>query len=198
MNKLSYGLLSFISTEPQTGYDLMRRLNLFWHTNHSAIYPLLSELEEKDYVNCALIEQIGKPDKKLYSITDQGMEALKKWIASTTDPEVVKDEMMFKLLCIQVLDKETIEILLTEMENRCTKALDYFNEVFEKLKDGVNGSINSFNAPKMGAYLLLQKKIAETELNMRWCSWVRSLYTENRDINFLDNNFTDSNFIIHP
>jgi PadR family transcriptional regulator, regulatory protein AphA len=46
------------------------------------------------------------------------MEALKKWIISTTDAAVVKDEMILKLFCIQVLDKELIKTLLTEMEKR--------------------------------------------------------------------------------
>ena len=191
MNKLSYGLLSFLSTEPQTGYDLMLRLNQFWRTTHSAIYPLLTELEEKGYVNCTLIEQSIKPDKKLYSITDQGFETLKNWITSTTNAVVVKDEMQLKFFCIQFLDKEIIETLLNEMENRCAKALNTYFKSLEKLKNMVNGNINSFNSPKMGAFILLQKKIGETKLDIKWCSWVRNLYKENGNINFFDNNFTD-------
>lgn len=192
MNKLSFGLLSFLSTEPLTGYDLMLRLNQIWNTTHSAIYPLLSELEEKNYVSYTLIEQTGKPDKKLYSITSQGVDALKKWITSTTDAAVVKDEMMLKLYCIQVLDKETLETLLTELENRCEKDIDRYTKALDRLKNSVNGSIMSFNSPKMGTFILLQKRIAETKLINKWCSWIRSLYQENGNINFLDNSFTDT------
>jgi hypothetical protein len=43
----------------------------------------------------------------------------------------------------------------------------------------------------MGAFILLQKKIGETKLDIKWCSWVRNLYKENENINFFDNNFTD-------
>lgn len=191
MNKLSYGLLSFLSTEPQTGYDLMRRLNQFWHTNHSAVYPLLSELEEKGYVKYMLIEQSGKPDKKLYTITAQGIEVLKEWIKSPTDASVVKDEMVLKLLCIQVLDKEIIETLLTEMENRYTQELVCYTKSLENLKNVADGNIKFFNSPKMGAYLLIQKKLGEIKLSIKWCRWIRSLYDENGNINFFDNDFID-------
>lgn len=191
MNKLSYGLLSFLSIEDQTGYDLMLRLNQFWHTTHSAIYPLLAELEEKDYVTSTLIKQIGKPDKRLYSITGQGREVLKEWIISPTDAAVIKDEMHLKLFCIQALDKETIEKLLTEMENRYAKDLDRYMASLEKLKNAANGNMESFHSPKMGSYILLQKRIGETKVGMKWCSWIRKLYKQSGKINFFDHDFTD-------
>ena len=191
MNKLSYGLLSFLSTEPQTGYDLMLRLNHFWHTTHSAIYPLLAELEEKEYVNYTLIEQIGKPDKKLYRITEQGRKVLKKWITSPTDAAVIKDEMHLKLFCIEVLDQETIEKLLAEMENRYAKELNCYMQALEKLKKVMNENRKSFSSPKMGSYILLQKRIGETKLGMEWCHWIQSLYKEGRHTPFFDNDFPD-------
>ena len=190
MNKLSYGLLSFLSTEPQTGYDLMLRLNQFWHTTHSAIYPLLSELEENDLANFTLIEQVGKPDKKLYTITDQGMDTLKKWITSPTDAAVIKDEMHLKLFCIQALDKETTEKLIFDMENRYTKELNNYTNSLEKLKNAVGGVL-SFHSPKMGSYILLQKKIGDTQIGIKWCKWVKTFYEQNGDINLFENDFTD-------
>ncbi len=191
MNKLSYGLLSVLSVEPQTGYALMLKLNLFWHTTHSAVYPLLYELEDLGYVIHEVIEQTGKPDKKLYSITDKGKEELKKWITSTTSMAVIKDEMHLKLFCIQVLDNETIEILLSEIENRCQKKLAQVTKNLANFKNVVDGEIHSFHSPKIGSYILIQRTIGEIKMEMNWCRWIRSLYEENKSINFFDHDFTE-------
>lgn len=187
MNKLSYGLLSFLSIEPQTGYDLMIRLNQFWHTNHSAIYPLLSDLEEKSFIKHTLKEQQGKPDKKIYRITENGIKTLKEWLMSTTDDAITKDEMMLKIYCIEILDKEMVEKLIDEIEFKATNNLNKYIATLEKFK----GMARSTNSPKFGAYLLVQKVISEAELKIKWCHWIRSLYKENGEINLSDNNFAD-------
>lgn len=185
MNKLSYGLLSFLSTYPQTGYDLMIRLNQFWHTNHSAIYPLLSELEEKGYVKHTLKEQQGKPDKKIYCITEYGIKTLKEWLMSTTEDAVIKDESMLKIYCFGILDKEIVEKILDEIEFNATNHLNKYVAALENFK----GMDCPLNMQFFGAYLLVQKAISDAKLKVKWCQWVRSLYTE--DGNLFDNKFMD-------
>jgi len=191
MNKLSYGLLSLLSTEPQTGYDLMLRLNQFWHTTHSAIYPLLSELEEKQCVSYTLIGQSSKPDKKVYSITELGKEMLKKWIASTTDEAITKDEMMLKLYCMQNFDIVTVDKLLNEMEDRYHKRLDKYTKSLEKITVMANNSFDSYKTQRFGAYILLQKVMCDAKIGIKWCEWIRDLCNKKEGINCLDDNFSD-------
>ncbi|MBN1054321.1 MULTISPECIES: PadR family transcriptional regulator [unclassified Clostridium] len=69
MNMLSYGPLVFWENESTSGYELTIKMNLFWYTRHSHIYPLLAKLEEDGYVEFILINQSGKPDKKVYTPT---------------------------------------------------------------------------------------------------------------------------------
>ncbi|AEY66304.1 PadR family transcriptional regulator [Clostridium sp. BNL1100] len=189
MNKLSYGLLSFLSTEPMTGYDLMLKLNQFWRTTHSAIYPLLAELEEKQYVIYTLVGQNSKPDKKVYEITEPGREVLKGWISSPTDEAVRKDEMMLKIYCIQGFDGATIEKLINEMEERYQKQLIRYTESLNKLISGVNNKFDSFKSQGFGSYLLLEKAICDVKLSIRWCKWIRDIYNRNKEIDCTHDNF---------
>lgn len=191
MNKLSYGLLSFLSTEPLTGYDLMLKLNYFWNTTHSAIYPLLAELEEKNYVTYTLIGQNSKPDKKVYEITDNGKSTLKDWISAPTDEAVRKDEMMLKIYCIQGFDNATIEKLLDEMENRYKKQLIKYTESLEKLKFSADYKFESCNSQRFGSYLILQKIICDVKIGIEWCKWIRLLCNKNGEIDCHDNDFQD-------
>ncbi len=190
MNKLSYGLLSFLSTEPMTGYDLMLKLNQFWRTTHSAIYPLLSELEDKLCVTYTLVNQNGKPDKKVYKITDTGREFLKEWLSAPTEEAVQKDEMMLKIYCIQGFDNETIEKLINEMEDRYQKQLNKYTDSLNKLRANVNNKFDSFKSQGFGSYLLLEKAICDVQLSIKWCKWIRSIYNRDEEIDCLHDNFS--------
>jgi len=52
-------------------------LEFFWQARHSQIYPELARLEEKGLVTHQVVEQQDRPDKKVYSVTDSGLDALK-------------------------------------------------------------------------------------------------------------------------
>lgn len=195
MNKLSYGLLSLLSTEPMTGYDLTSRINKFWRSTHSAIYPLLSELEKEGYVEFTLKEQSGKPDKKIYNLTVHGKELLHKWFTSETNEEVIRDEMMLKLYCMQCMDTEAVEKLINELETRYKRKIEenkYFIERI-KLKPFENPEIETSSV--FGAYILAQRVLSEAMLDLEWCEWFRNLYN-NKDSNFLNKNFNEKRLMI--
>ena len=45
-----------------------------WQAKHSQIYPLLSSMEEKQLLSSHWVQQSDKPDKKIYAITEKGMQ----------------------------------------------------------------------------------------------------------------------------
>jgi PadR family transcriptional regulator AphA len=190
MNKLSYGLLSLLSTEPMTGYDLTSKINRFWRSTHSAIYPLLSELEENKYIEFILKKQDGKPDKKIYNLTLQGKEFLREWFISETSDAVVRDEMTLKLYCIQYMDTEAVEKLLNELETRYKKKIEDYKNSIEKIRLKICENSEAVPPSSFGAYILTQRVLNEAILDLKWCDWVRNVY-KNNYLNFIDQNFKD-------
>lgn len=188
MNKLSYGLLSLLSTEPMTGYDLTTRLNKFWRSTHSAIYPLLSELEEKGLIELTLINQNGKPDKKIYNLTALGRRTLHDWFTSETAEEVVRDEMTLKLYCIKCMDTTSAVKLLNELESRCRKKIEERKNSIDNIKFKFRENSEAANSLLFGAYILNQRALNEAVLNLKWCEWVRKLY-DKKDFIFLEEDF---------
>lgn len=86
---LSHGILGFLSYGSMTGYDLAKAFNssvkFFWHAQASHIYLELGKLEQKALVTCELVMQTEKPNKKLYSITEDGKRAFLHWLCSESD-----------------------------------------------------------------------------------------------------------------
>lgn len=188
MNKLAYGILSLVATESLAGYDINQIMKSFWQTTHSAIYPLLAELEQNKFLTHITHKQEGKPDKKIYSITNEGFEALKEWILSATGKAVVKDEMMLKVYCLKVLDATTSMALLDELEERSTKRLHRYMKSLEAIQQEINQDETKREA-YFGRYLLVQKAINDAQQELKWCAWIRNLCDENNTQPYYENNF---------
>lgn len=189
MNKLSYGLLSILSTEPLTGYDLMLKLNLFRHTTHSAIYPLFPALIEDGYIKCTIVEQCGKPDKKVYNITKEGINILEEWIKAKVDGEERNDETMLKIYCIHILERASAIEFLDEIEERFYKKLNRRLKAFEQLEKKTQNESGSTRSLKFGAHLLSEKVINDSKIEIEWCKWIKELYDKNKDVNIFKESF---------
>ncbi|MCL1983107.1 MAG: PadR family transcriptional regulator [Clostridiales bacterium] len=84
---LPYGLLGLLSYQASTGYDLAKifedSLNNFWHAQSAQIYRELDRMEQKGWVASRNIVQSKRPNKRLYSITDDGRGALHQWLSES-------------------------------------------------------------------------------------------------------------------
>ncbi len=189
MNKLSYGLLSILSTESLTGYDLMLKLNLFRHTTHSAIYPLFPALIEDGYIKCTMIEQCGKPDKKVYNITEEGISVLKEWITTKVDGEERNDEIMLKIYCIHILERDSAIGFLDGIQEKFYKKLNRRLKAFEQLKKKTQDEFGSIRSLKFGAHLLNEKVINDSKMEIEWCNWIKELYDKNESVNIFEEDF---------
>ena len=82
---LKHGILGLLNYADMNGYEILetfrRSLNHFWNAQKSQVYRELISLENAGYIHGIWIEQEGKPDKKLYSITDEGRKELSNWLS---------------------------------------------------------------------------------------------------------------------
>ena len=80
--------LSILYEGEATGYDIRRHFSegeaaLFADASIGAIYPALAKLEAKDLFGFVIEEQIGKPSRKVYRITEAGR---KTFVAALREP----------------------------------------------------------------------------------------------------------------
>jgi DNA-binding PadR family transcriptional regulator len=81
---LKHGILGLLNYGEMTGYEIMTAfrdsLQFFWTANTSQIYRELQTLKKNGFVTDRKVEQQGKPDKNIFTITDEGREELKTWL----------------------------------------------------------------------------------------------------------------------
>ncbi|HEY9751061.1 MAG TPA: PadR family transcriptional regulator, partial [Allocoleopsis sp.] len=81
---LAHAILVLLTDSPQSGYDLAKRFDgsvgFFWQASHQQIYRELAKLEAQQWVEAEAIAQTGRPDKKLYHVTEIGQQQLILWM----------------------------------------------------------------------------------------------------------------------
>lgn len=179
MNTLSYGLLSLLAKKSRSGYELMQHIQPFWQAKHSQIYPLLAQLEGMGHVEFVHVQQSDKPDKKVYSITEQGMDALRHWITLPTDDPVVRDELALKVYSIGLVDKAQARKVLGEREVYYQKKKERFAHLLDNLKQGSAKSLEELEMhdPEFGMYVLIHKASMKVDADLVWCEWMKGKLT---------------------
>ncbi len=97
---LEHAILVSLSERTGSGYELTRRfeksIGLFWSATHQQIYRVLKRMEEAGWVVVDVVAQSGRPDKKVYTVSDGGRAALVRWLAEP-DPSAGPVELAVKI-----------------------------------------------------------------------------------------------------
>lgn len=114
---IRHTLLGFLNLRPQTGYDLKKVMDsstqAFWHARLSQIYPTLKALEAEGLIASRVEPQVGKPDRRVYRITERGRAELLEWLAESVEHvEPGKSTALLKLFFSGFLRREQILVHL--------------------------------------------------------------------------------------
>ncbi len=118
---LKHTLLGLLILYPRTGYDLYKRMERARFLLESAslrrIYPTLKRLAEGRLVVYEIEPQEGKPDRKIYSVTDKGEAEFLEWLRESPDQDAYLEPILSRAFFWGMLDKETLLAQLGEMLN---------------------------------------------------------------------------------
>ncbi|MCH9667454.1 MAG: PadR family transcriptional regulator [Actinomycetia bacterium] len=83
---LPHAILVSLCEQSGSGYELTRRfdrsIGYFWAATHQQIYRTLRAMEDDHWVHGTEVAQRGRPDKKVYAVSDAGRAELARWIAA--------------------------------------------------------------------------------------------------------------------
>jgi len=165
---LKHAILVLLETEPSSGYDLIKHFNnslgYFWNAKHQQVYQQLKHLSEDGLVKCTLEQQEGKPDKKIYAITNKGVESLKAWLESPVKPNKVNDALLVKLYGGHLLSDQALMEELdrhTETHKKTLAALCEIEKTYLTLKSAQR---ERYKLP----YLTLRRGILGEKAWLEW------------------------------
>jgi len=101
VNPTEFAILGLLAEEDRSGYDIKKeveeRLAHFWSESFGHIYPMLRRLRERGLVEQRVERQEGRPDRKVYAITDEGRAALEAWFAEPPTPARPRNEVLLRI-----------------------------------------------------------------------------------------------------
>lgn len=113
----SYALLGYLSMTPMSGYDLAsairKSVDQFWPVSKSQIYKELPQLEAEALILGTAVAQDQYPDKRIYTITDTGVEALDGWLHDEKLPNAMaRIPELLKLFFGHRMDDDAVRMML--------------------------------------------------------------------------------------
>ena len=108
--------LGMLTDGPASGYDLKKQFESsfahFFEAGYGSIYPALAALADQGLVDCEEIPQDGKPDRKVYEITDEGREFLLEALQNPHPCHKVRSEFLATMCFAHLMRPEDIETVL--------------------------------------------------------------------------------------
>lgn len=139
---LKYVLLGVLSYQPLTGYQIKQFMDNaaghFWHAQMSQIYRTLDALEKDDAITSTIQPQEIRPDRRVYEITQAGMDDLIAWLSEPmTTIAQNKDELMIRMYFAANVDRSVVLAQLHVQRALHQKQLHlYRNEIPQMIREG--------------------------------------------------------------
>ncbi len=120
--------LGVLTERDQTGYEIKQHFedafSHFFVAGYGSIYPALADLTKRGLVDCTSIAQVKRPDKKVYSITPRGRDALVEELMKTSPRHKIRSEFLVLMYFAHLLPVEHIAALADEMIAHWTALLE--------------------------------------------------------------------------
>lgn len=128
---IKYAMLGILAEKDLHGYELKssfdEKVGEFWSLNYGQIYTTLDRLEREELVTHDRQSQEKRPDRKIYSITPKGREALQEWLSSPVHRvRALRDEFFIKLV---FMDKNNPGPVLELIEKQKAMYLKQMNRL---------------------------------------------------------------------
>ena len=112
-------ILGFLMSGPKTGYKIRAitgKMMMAYNLSLNQIYPALRKLESQGLVKKEIVFQRGKPNRHLYSITDEGKEIFGAGLKRPPVPVDYELDFLTRMFFFRFLDHdEVIEQLSAEI-----------------------------------------------------------------------------------
>ena len=166
---LEHAILVSLAEKSASGYDLARRFDAsighFWKASHQQIYKVLGRMESDKWVESHLVEQSGRPDKKVYAITGEGSAELLRWSSTPTPIEYPRSEIAVKVRGLRFGDRDAVLSDVRVRREAHVAQLAYYEA--SAAKHYPDPSAVAEDA--LGAYLVLRAGVMQEQAGIAWC-----------------------------
>lgn len=169
-SRTPYTILGCLTVEPMSGYDIKQFIDSsivhFWSESYGQIYPTLTQLEDE-----GLIEGRAEPgergrEKRVYRITNAGMQELEAWLREPAQPANVRYEHSLKLFFGYNTDPDVSLAHIRRLREETENALAEYEASEARLAQQAAAGPDS---PAHHWLIVLRGGIRYSRMVLEWC-----------------------------
>ncbi|ASN53357.1 PadR family transcriptional regulator [Sinomonas sp. R1AF57] len=168
---LGFAILQLLSRMPASGYDLKDRfqssLGRGWHAYDTQIYRELKRLEAAGFTAGEIVKGRSGPQRRLYTITDRGLDALREWLCSPIDFSKTKEEFLLRIWTLELFPPGEAEEFLVRARHEWHSQLQHQQASLRTLNDSY-GDVDEGSSDVFARQLGIELTIALTKARLKW------------------------------
>lgn len=111
--------LGILALGDATGYEIKKMVaegsfSFFSEASYGSIYPALTKLTDLGLIDCRTEKDEGRPEKKIYSLTPLGRDALEESLTKDPGPDKNRSEFLAALLFAEAVSPDRVTDLLDD------------------------------------------------------------------------------------
>lgn len=168
MAALSYG--------ESSGYDLAKSFDVtvanYWTATPQQLYRELDRMAADGLLRARVVEQSKRPNKRLFSLTDEGRTALREFTIRTPKPTAIRDELLVQVEAMDLGDAGSVAANVEAQRDASTAKLERYEKRREHFLAGRTQEEYLAQEQSLGSYFTLARGIAFEQETVRWCTFV--------------------------
>lgn len=155
-----------------SGYDLAKEFDAsvanFWMATPQQLYRELDRLAEQGLIQARVVQQERRPNKRMFSLTAAGREAIQHFTGTAPRPSTIRDELMVKVAAADAGDTHAVRDSIAERLQWANAKVERYERLRTRLLAGRTEEEFLTQAERIGPYLTLLRGIAFEQENVRW------------------------------
>jgi DNA-binding PadR family transcriptional regulator len=163
---LKYVVLGLLTQRPKHGYELKleaeRLLGGNAELNPGQLYPLLRKLAEQHLVVGERIEQEDRPDKRVFTLTEDGEHDLRHWLDEPVPPKVERSLIFLHFVVLALVRRDRAPMFLQDQRRL----------LLELVAQLVADRVERQKGDDLATNALREASILHAEADLKWIDWV--------------------------
>jgi DNA-binding PadR family transcriptional regulator len=154
---LRHAVLAALLDGEYSGYQLTKIFDVgvsnFWYAAPQQLYAELTKLEADALVAGREIVQQGRPNKRVFKVTQAGLDELAAFAATPAKPLLLRDDLAVKVHAADLVDPAPLIAQLRERAEEAAAKLALFEQILRRLRGELDEEEFLRAGERIGPYL---------------------------------------------
>ncbi|WP_344484715.1 PadR family transcriptional regulator [Nonomuraea monospora] len=154
---LRHAVLAALLDGEYSGYQLTKIFDVgvsnFWYAAPQQLYAELTKLEADGLVAGREVVQRGRPNKRVFKVTQAGLDELAAFAATPAKPLLLRDDLAVKVHAADLVDTAPLIAQLRERAEEAAAKLAFFEQTLRRLRGDLDEEEFLRAGERAGPYL---------------------------------------------